>query len=135
VTGAASDTQVRRLIGVYNAEGSLLGELRYLVGRARGTTHCELCDVTHGWLRRKREFSVLQASYPVPMEFLHLDEQPDAVSAVTRGRTPCLLAETSSGYRTVLEAEDIARCQGDVQAFEKALTEAVRARELVLPGR
>jgi hypothetical protein len=85
---APPDQQVRRLIGVYNAEGSLLGELRYLIGRARGTAHCALCDITHGRLRKKRAFSEFQASCPAPIEMLHLDEQPDDIVALTRDRTP-----------------------------------------------
>jgi hypothetical protein len=126
--------QVERLIGIYNAEGSLSGELRYLMGRARGTAHCELCDVTHGWLRKKRAFAAFQAAFPVPIELLHLDEQPQAIAGVTRGRTPCVLAETATGYRTVLEREEIARCAGDVQQFESALGDAIRSQNLVLPN-
>jgi hypothetical protein len=129
---APPERQVRRLIGVYNAEGSLLGELRYLIGRARRTAHCALCDVTHGHLRKKRAFSEFQASYPAPIELLHLDEQPDGIAAVTRGRTPCVLAETADGYRMLLDTDAIACCAGDVQRFEAALVRAVRAQNLSL---
>jgi hypothetical protein len=43
---------IARLIGVYNAEGSLRGELAYLLGKLTGRAHCALCDITHGALRR-----------------------------------------------------------------------------------
>ena len=124
--------RVLRLVGVYNAEGSLLGELRYIVGRARGTAHCELCDVTHGRLRKKAEFTRFQASALVPIDLLHSDERPGDIAALTDGCAPCVLAETSSGYRIVLTRDEIARCRGEVRRFDEALTAALRSHDLVL---
>ena len=46
------------LVGVYHADGSLLGELRYIWGKLRGTAHCTLCDITHGRLSEKCGASV-----------------------------------------------------------------------------
>ena len=54
--------RVGELVGVYHADGGLLGELRYAYGKVRGTAHCSLCDITHatvwrwraGTLRRRR---------------------------------------------------------------------------------
>lgn len=43
----ANDDSPVELIGVYNADGGLFGELRYLVGNARGTAHCALCNIAH----------------------------------------------------------------------------------------
>ncbi len=42
---------VVRLIGVYDADGTLRGELGYWVGARLGRRHCSLCDITHA-LRR-----------------------------------------------------------------------------------
>ena len=44
---------VSELIGVYNADGGLVGEATYLVGHLLGRTQCALCDVTHSPVRRK----------------------------------------------------------------------------------
>jgi hypothetical protein len=44
-----SDEQPRtihRLVGVYNADGTLLGEVRYFVAARLGRAHCPLCDIT-----------------------------------------------------------------------------------------
>jgi hypothetical protein len=56
------------LVGVYHAEGSLLGELRYVWGKLRGTAHCALCDITHGRLSEKSAFKSLRERLPVPSE-------------------------------------------------------------------
>lgn len=42
------------LVGVYDADGGLLGEAAYVVGRLCGTRHCALCDITHSAVRRRR---------------------------------------------------------------------------------
>jgi hypothetical protein len=71
-----------RLIGVYHADGGLVGELRYALGRVLGTTHCALCDITHGGLRPRREWSALCAGLDVPIEVMHLNERtPDVLAA------------------------------------------------------
>lgn len=44
--------ETTRLIGVYDARGSLLGEVAYLWGKVRGTRHCSLCDITGGSVDR-----------------------------------------------------------------------------------
>jgi len=119
--------RVSRLVGVYNADGSLLGELRYVVGRAFGSVHCELCDITHGRVRKKRAFVALERTLPVPLELLHRDEQPDELAAATRGALPCVVAQTSSGYRIVLTAEQLASCNGDAGIFDAILRRALHA--------
>ena len=113
--------RIDRIIGVYNADGSVLGELRYLVGRTLGQRHCELCDITHGRLRKNEEFAALQADFGVPLEVVHLDERPPDLASFTNGLAPCVVAETTDGYRMLLKADDLARCGGDVGRFADAL--------------
>ncbi len=42
--------------GIYNAAGTLSGELRYVFGKLAGTTSCSLCDITHTWTGKKPVF-------------------------------------------------------------------------------
>ena len=122
---APEHAPIRRIVGVYNADGSLLGELRYLIGRTFGHGHCELCDITHGRVRKKPEFDALQADFGLPIEVVHLDERSPDLASFTSGRAPCVVAETADGYRMLLAAEDLARCRGDVEHFGDALRAAV----------
>jgi hypothetical protein len=46
---------VEELLGVYDADGGVRGELAYVWGRWRGGVHCSLCDITHTTWRRKQE--------------------------------------------------------------------------------
>jgi hypothetical protein len=45
--------KIRRLVGVYNANGSVGGELAYFIGARLGRAHCALCDITHGLVRER----------------------------------------------------------------------------------
>ncbi len=125
---------VAALWGVYHANGGLAGELAYIVGKLRGTAHCALCDITHGALRKKAAFEALECRTPVPLRLVHLNEQPEGLDDLTRGCTPCLVAEVAGDaaprWRMVLTAEELEACQGSVEAFEAA----VQARLAALEG-
>lgn len=117
---------IQRMVGVYHAEGSMLGELRYVVGRLRGTTHCALCDITHRGVRAKAEWRSLLVGLPVPLEMVHLDERSVAVETASGTATPCVLALTVDGdWMTLLGPEDLDQIDGDVNVFERALRGSV----------
>ena len=37
-----------RILAIYDADLSVIGELAYAVGKLTGTRSCALCDITHG---------------------------------------------------------------------------------------
>ena len=51
----AATPTVRRLVGVYDADHTIRGELAYWIGARLGRAHCSLCDITHGLLRERSE--------------------------------------------------------------------------------
>jgi hypothetical protein len=44
----STSSTVESLVGVYDADGTALGELSYFLRASVGRAHCALCDVTHG---------------------------------------------------------------------------------------
>ena len=42
-------TRRKVVFGIYNADGSFFGELRYSFSKVIGKGSCSLCDLTHGW--------------------------------------------------------------------------------------
>ena len=40
-----------RILAIYDADLSVIGELAYAVGKLTGTRSCALCDITHGLTR------------------------------------------------------------------------------------
>ena len=119
---------VERLWMVYDADGGLLGELAYVIGKRRGRAHCALCDITHAGARRKPGFAALVASLGVPSEVVHRNEQPPELAAFTAGRLACVVAETTDGYEVLVDAAALDACAGDVSAFADAVSRALAAR-------
>lgn len=119
--------EVRRLVGVYHADGSLLGEVRYWVGARLGRAHCSLCEVTHGTFRARPEWKACAAGLPVPFTAVHLDERDPALRVTTEGCTPCVAAEGDDGWFVLVTADEIEACAGSPEALATTITAALEA--------
>lgn len=117
---------VRSLVIVYDADGGLVGELRYLLGKVAGTAQCAACDITHGLTGEKAEWRACKVELGVPVKQLHRNEL-DASQAAACDDLPCVLAETADGHVMVLGREPLEACGGDVAAFRRALDEKLHA--------
>lgn len=124
-----------RLVGVYRADGSLRGEISYVVGRLLGTAHCALCDITHSPVRRKAAWDRMAAGLGVPFELVHLDERDTATAQVVTGwdDSPAVLAELDGALVQVLGPDDLETVGGDVARFEQALRTALARAGAPLP--
>ncbi len=124
--GTSEWTHIERLVGVYEANGGLVGEFAYVVGKLLGRSHCSLCDITHSPLRRKAEWDAFVRSLPVPMEVVHLNERDNEVLDATDGHTPCVVAcGSNSTPRILLDADALEAIAGSVDRFADALRCAV----------
>lgn len=113
---------VSELVGVYDADGGLLGEAAYVWGKVRGTRHCGLCDITHSTVRRKGEWDRMVARLPVPVRLLHLNELDDDLrAAVAATRAPVVLAREAGTWRELIGAAELDEMAGSVDAFEAAV--------------
>ncbi|MGO9874352.1 MAG: hypothetical protein ACLPVY_11185 [Acidimicrobiia bacterium] len=121
---------MRRLVGVYNANGTLGGELAYFVGARLGRAHCALCDITHGLARQRPEWKTCRATLAVPFDTYHLNDQPDTVRAAYDGVAPVVLAETDTDLFVLLGPDELRACAGSVERFTDAINAAVAARGL-----
>lgn len=106
---------------VYDADGGAVGEVRYVVGHLLGRVRCDLCDITHGGLRRKDDFDRLLAELPVPVEVVHRNEQSPDLAAFTRGRLACVVAHTEAGLELLVDRSDLAAAGGKVEQLADLL--------------
>lgn len=112
----------REYIGVYNADGGLAGEARYVVGHLLGRVHCGLCDITHSPVRRKKAWDAMVLALGVPFRLYHLNEMPpDVAAVVTRTASPVVLERTDSGLQVVFTARELDEMDGSVQEFARRL--------------
>ena len=107
---------VVKFIGVYDADGTIIGEVRYVVGKLLGTASCALCDLTHGTkLKGRDDYKACAASLPVPVELFHRNDQPDIVRSLTINNLPCIVAQREDGsLAIVIGAHDLEACNKDV---------------------
>ena len=119
--------QVKELIGIYHADGGAVGEVKYVLGKLLGTTHCALCDITHSPIRRKPAWDSMVTRIEVPFTLLHLNELPaDVATATTAVGSPVVLARLDDNSLVqVLGPADLDQLHGSLEAFEVALVAAL----------
>ena len=118
---------VVEVVGVYAADGGVVGELTYVVGHLLGRTECSLCDVTHGSVRRRPEWDAMAARLPVPVRLVHRNETTEGERAAYGvSGLPAVLGVRADGSRTVLLGPTGLRAvAGSVERFEQALRSAL----------
>jgi hypothetical protein len=130
----ASTREVVRLIGVYNADSTLRGELSYWIGARLGRAHCSLCDITHGLVRERAVWAACRSALPVPFDTYHRDDQPDAVRAAIGDSAPSVVAETVDGIVPLLDATELTDCQGSIEALLEAIEQKLVQCRLAWPA-
>ncbi len=102
---------------VYDADGSLAGEISYALGKLAGGRQCALCESQ--WRSAKAASCGLQ--------WLHRDEQPEDLASFTAGQLPAVVAKTGEAFRVILSADQLAQCEGDYARFQQQFETAVVA--------
>jgi len=118
-------TVVRGLVGVYNGDGGVRGELAYVLGKLRGTTECALCEITHRGLRSNPEWKDVVCNLAVPFDLVHRNERTAEVAQLTGDATPAVVAVTGDGHRLVMGPNDFAGTGTDAATFVRVLRERV----------
>jgi hypothetical protein len=113
----------RRLIGIYKADGGIIGEVSYLVGHLLGTKECSLCDITHSPLKKKAEFKAfekrLQEELGIGFRLAHMNERTAAELAASLDQEPCVLLENADGsIEFFLDSDELKAASGQVAPFE-----------------
>jgi hypothetical protein len=116
-----------RFVGVYDADGTIAGEAKYLVGKLFGRNHCALCDLTHGTnLKGRNDFKACAESLPIPFDLFHRNDQPDSIRTLTDKALPCIVGETANGsLRIAVTSQQLEQCQNDVGQLEALLRQVL----------
>jgi hypothetical protein len=127
---AAPTKRIVRLVGVYDADSTIRGELSYWVGARLGRRHCSLCEITHGSLRQRPEWKACRAGLPVPFDTCHRNDQPDPVRVASGGLAPVVVAETETGHMMLLSSADLEECAGSIDRLVDAIGDAAARADL-----
>ena len=114
-----------RVVGIYNADGGVSGELRYAVDKVLGRSDCGLCDLTHGWNPLgKRSWREACRSSAVPIDLIHRDMATESQLAAA-GPLPAVLLEEDGDWHLVADRELIASLRKDPARFLDHLERAL----------
>ena len=102
---------------IYNAEGSIFGELKYFYNKYIRDINCSMCDITHNTLSEKKEWKKRCMVSSLKIECLHLDELPKDIENLVEGNTPCVVAKTSSTNEIIIEDKELIAMKGNVDSF------------------
>ena len=111
-----------KLIGVYDADATLLGEVSYWIGARFGVRHCSLCDITHSLFREKSQWrecqSRLESDLHVEFETFHRNDQPEDVRACIDGDYPAVVMRGDDGKVSMfMSAGEIEACGVSPEQF------------------
>jgi len=114
----------KTLIGVYKADGGLLGEVSYFFGHLVGVRSCSLCDITHSPIKKKNAFKQFEQRLlkerNIATRLVHMNERTEAELAASAGREPCVLLQYEDGSISMfLDYVELKTSKGSVQSFEK----------------
>ena len=111
----SSQIKIIELIGVYDADGTIVGELSYWVGARFGVRHCSLCDITHSLFSEKPEWKACQRELAeeegIEFKAYHRNDQPDGVRLVIDGAYPAVVARHEGDQHSLfMNASEISAC-------------------------
>ncbi len=115
---------ITKLIGIYDADGGIFGEIKYFASKIFSNNHCSLCDITHG--KSKKEWQICEKQLPITIDFIHLNDRNKTISKYTNGATPCVIGKTATGYVTIISKKELNECNGDPNKFETLIKQKLR---------
>jgi len=121
--------RTNKFIGIYQAEGTLWGEIKYVWRKLSTKKSCSLCDITHSGLSEKTNWQSCRAQLPIPFELIHLNERSTELLDVSKGRTPCVLAQSNEGYSMVFDDLQLQNFHGRPEQLIEALNVYLSSQE------
>ena len=91
---------------IYNADGGLFNEIKYWIDKniLKRETACELCDISHGKIFMRSEWSkfIKELKKDYKVEVLHRNELPKKI--LDKGYDfPCVIGETKNNLIEIID--------------------------------
>lgn len=113
---SAQETSLK-IYFIYNASGTLSGELNYLYGKYFLDEHCELCDITHSTVSAKPEWKEWIGALKCENYVLHKNEAKAKNIDFTQFVLPVVLLDRGNGLEELVSKNEMSECGKGVEAF------------------
>ena len=91
---------------IYNADGGIFNEIKYWIDKniLKRETACELCDISHGKIFMRSEWSkfIKELKKDYKVEVLHRNELPKKILDKHYG-FPCVIGETKNDLIEIID--------------------------------
>tara|TARA_B100000575_G_C22643068_1_gene395826 strand:+ start:77 stop:469 length:393 start_codon:yes stop_codon:yes gene_type:complete len=105
------------LICVYDADGSLLGELSYLWKKTFHSFTCSMCDITHNYISTKKKWKTAVQNCKYDISTYHLNDQPTLIKETTLNNTPCVVKVEDGSSSILISNDELKTIDGNVDSF------------------
>lgn len=116
--------RIDELIGVYDADSTIIGEVSYWIGARLGRTHCSLCELTHGVFTQKSEWKTCSRNLAVPFVTFHRNDAPVDVIECAAGQYPVVMARLGTRLKVILDRDGLEKFGGNTELFGNWLRDA-----------
>ena len=110
-----------KIYAIYNAKGTIFGEISFIARKCMGLTECALCDISHGWSILGKDRWRAAKGVLADIQWIHADEQSDELKKFTSGRLPCVVLRSKQGLNLLMGRDVLSSLGGDMDAFEGSL--------------
>ena len=119
-----------RILAIYDADLSVLGELAYAIGKLTGARSCALCDITHGLNPLGKQSWRNYCVDRPEVEWLHRNEISNEMLTQLPSSLPCIIKQDARGcLSTLLDASELSACKGKVEHLDEKLTRVLSQSE------
>jgi len=109
------------IVGIYDAEDGLTGELKYLAGKLFSNKKCDLCDVTHGWNPfGKRKWKKALEKESLSISLIHRNQASDLHKKVA-GSLPAIICNKSGKWECILNSSELKRLKNNPEEIIEIL--------------
>ncbi len=111
------------ILGIYDGEAGILGEIKYGAQKILGIKECSLCNITHKGVSKKKSWLAFQKKFGLDVKLVYLNQQDKDLKEFTNQKVPCIVGKQNNGYVMLIDSVELEKLQGNVEDFFKLLKE------------
>ena len=116
-----------KIICIYNASSTWIGELNYLYKKIFENKSCSLCDLSHGLTGIKKEWKEMESISDHQYSLLHINEVPANIPHNLIKKLPCVLKQDIENFELLIRSEELQICNGSIESFKILLEKKIKS--------